>query len=285
MADSELVDLSAASSLDDADLLYVVQDPAGTPTNAKLEIATLREILRLDPMGSLYAGIDNRYTFAEEYGPDEGYDLEFDRVNVTDNDLPAGLSWLNQDAAVYREALGQGRIDWGGGGDASNIHAVVQALPATTTFEAWTHLQGMSLIPNGVEYLAAFTLYNSANGDFVFLGMFQVDPTPAASTTNRDPTFFVTHYTDADTSNAAIGGPIGPILPFVGPHCYYRIRKNSDTSYDFFVSPDGGCWFTVAAAVNVQASLGADPTHIGWALNTTGGAHVGCEWIRIRNVT
>lgn len=226
-------------------------------------------------VGSLFSGMDSRTTFAAEYGPDEGYDQEFDGAGIADNTLPSPFVWVNQDDAVYRQKFGAGRIDYAGGGDTSNLHAVLRPLPATTTFDAFTHLFGMH--NSASSYLAQFSLHNSVNGRFVGLQMYQ-------GTINTQPTFWVIAYTDADTQGATLAGPI-TLYPAIQGRCYYRITKFSDSNYNFEASPDGGCWFRIGTAINVNSSLGGDPTHIGYALNTPGASHVGCEWLRIRGLT
>lgn len=228
-------------------------------------------------LGSMFTGMDNRVAFASQYGADEGYDEEFDGFNVADDVLPANWSMLNQDASVYRQSFGAGRVDWGGGGDASNIHAAVRTLPATTTFDAFFHTWGAADVATAsATYIAAIVLYNSANGDFIYCGLHQ-------ATGGSSPQFFVSHFTDADTQGATLA--TGPVQRLNSPHIFFRVTKKSDTAYDFFGNTDGGCWFTIGANINVLASLGADPTHIGFALNTLGAGHVGCEWFRLRDFT
>lgn len=237
----------------------------------------------------MLSGMDQRWLFALEEGADEGYDQEFDGYNIADDTYPTNWSNLSLDAgAVYRQRFGQGRIDWGGGGDVANIQAVGRTLPATATFDATAHLAGMTTAD--ATYQMGLVLHNSANGRYIWFGMFLPDTTPALSGSAQNlpnffPQFYVVYYADKDTSTTTLSGPYGPIFPFDWGHCYWRIQKVSDSSYTFYVSPDGSCWFTVASALDVQTSLGADPTHIGFGLNTTGAAHVACEWLRIRGLT
>lgn len=228
--------------------------------------------------GYLMGGIDNRQHFSRHYGPDEGYDEEFDGYGIADDVLPTSWSMLNQDTSVYRQAFGAGRIDWGGGGDASNLHSCVRTLPATTTFDAFFHLWGLTdLTSASASYLHGVVLHNSANGDYVFCGLHQTTATSA-------PQYFISAWSDADTQGSTLA--TGPVLRAPGgPQGWYRITKQADNNYDFYANTDGGCWFTVAANIDVNTSLGADPTHIGFTLNTVGAAHVGCEWFRLRGVT
>lgn len=226
----------------------------------------------------MFAGMDNRYWFAKEFGPNEGYDEEFDGIDIADNTLPSNWSMLNQDTAVYRQSFGAGRIDWGGGGDASNLHSCVRTLPATTTFDAFFHLWGATdLVATSTSYVAAVVLYNSANGDYVFCGLFQ-------NTANNAPQFFISAWSDADTQGATLA--TGPVQRIMSPHVFFRVTKQADNNYDFYGNTDGGCWFTIAADLDVNTSLGGvDPTHIGFTLNTAGAGHVGCEWFRLRGLT
>ena len=284
MADQKVSALTELTTFSGDETFYVVEDDDGTPVSRRVTIENLKKGLFVDTEGSMYGGIDNRYRFAEEFGADEGYDEEFDGANIADDTFPTGWSDLSMEAAaVYRQSFGSGRIDWGGGGDITNIQAVGRTLPATATFDAICHLVGMNDVD--ISYQAVMILHNSANGDYIHFGMFQPDTTPPAANpeTSRVPAFYVVHYTDADTSSSTLAGPI-ILYPSVGPHCYYRINKASDSSYQFQIAPDGACWFNVGAALNINTTLGADPTHIGFGFNGSGAGHVACEWMRIRNV-
>jgi hypothetical protein len=225
-------------------------------------------------LGSMYAGIDSRTAYAAEFGGDEGYDEEFDGVGVSVDTLPVDWIWVNKDAAVYREGFGQGRIDYGGGGDTTNIHAVVRPFEADA-YDAIAHLLGST--QGAACYTGGLCLYNSSNGDFIFFGLFQ----PAA---NSAAEFYVSHFSDADTQSSTLSGAAVELYPAVGEHSYYRVKKTSDTAYQFQISPDGGCWFNVGGSLDLSATIGV-PDHIGFCLNSPNPSHVGCEWLRVRGVT
>lgn len=234
--------------------------------------------------GSLHAGIDNRTHFETEFGADEGYDEEFDGANIADNTLPSGgsgtWSWLNQGAAVYRQSFGQGRVDWGGGGTDTNLHVVQQTFPGNDA--AWTADAHMLAAVGGTtaEYLGSLTLYSSVSGRIIGFN-------PYYSDTDDRVQWYVNRYTNATTFGAVVsnGGVLYPIRPQTA-RWYLKIVKNSQTSYNFLVSPDGGCYFTVGSAINVYSELNSqEPTHIGFAVTTSEPAHCGLEWLRLRGVT
>jgi hypothetical protein len=285
MADTAISDLAALTGANLASTdEFVLVDKSDTTmsadgTDKRITVAELKAGLFLDTEGSMFAGIDNRYRFAQEFGADEGYDQEFDGFDIADNTLPTDWSVLNQDGptGVYRQSHGAGRFDWAGGGDASNLHSVVRTLPATTTFDAFFHLWGENDVATAnTTYIAGVVLHNSANGDYVFCGLFQSTGTAGAQ-------FFVSVWSDADTQGSTLA--TGPIVRLHSPHVYYRITKQSDSDYDFYGNCDGGCWFTIGSNITVNTSLGADPTHIGFTYNSSGVGHVGCEWFRLRGLT
>lgn len=234
-------------------------------------------------LGSMFAGIDSRTAFANEFGADEGYDEEFDGSGIADNTLPSGgsgtWSWLNQDTAVWRQSFGQGRVDWGGGGDTSNLHIVHQTFPGSDA--AWTadaHLFGATAGDTST-YIAALTLYSSVSGRIVAFAAYNNE-------TEGDIDWYVNLYTDADTYSSTLSGAAYPIQPDGSHRWFPRIVKNSQTDYDFLVSPEGGCYFTVGNAINVYSALNSqEPTHIGVAYNSSEAGHAGLEWIRLRGVT
>lgn len=233
--------------------------------------------------GSLFSGIDDRAQFNAEFGStDEGYDEEFDGAGIATGTLPTGWSWVNQDTATYYQRFSHGRIDWGGGGDGSDIHAVVRSLPAgLQSCDIWAHLYGAQAARVGYE--SALVLRNSANGKMLLMGRYT--PVYASSTAGDYPVWYANLYTDADTFDAVQQGPRN-VFPAASPHWYAHIVVASPTDWRLYVNPDGGCDFGIGspASLDITAALGAVPDQIGFGLTTAQGSHVGCEWIRVRDI-
>lgn len=229
-------------------------------------------------MGSLLSGVDSRYTFNAQHGEDEGYDEEFDQVGtggVGVATLPTGWSWINQGAAIYEEQYGHGRIDRGSGDDGTALRGIVQDLPAgLQSFELWSHLWGM--IDSGSSgYLASLIFRRSANGDLLQLGYYWDN----AGTLR----VYANHYTDENTFGSTLASVVAA-RPWAQPHIYFHIYANSPTDWDLYYNYDGGCDFGLDTALDVSSVLGGVPDQIGFAYNAPVAGHVGCEWIRIRDI-
>lgn len=223
------------------------------------------------PKGSLLSGFDHPDWFAEVHGVDEGYDEEF---NAVGSSLPDGWEWFNQDGALYAEVFGYGRVDWGGGGDTSNWHGVVMDLPDSGAFEIYSHMWGLT---EGTANYYGLVLRDSAAGKLV---------TPEVwvnGTSPNNPTMFVGRWSDPDTADGtSVFGSGSTVYPHGSPHIYWKVVKNSSSDWDFYYSTDGGCWFEIVPG----ADLGAFGTfdQVGFGLSSSDPAHVGMEWIRIRDI-
>lgn len=63
---------------------------------------------------------------------------------------------------------------------------------------------------------------------------------------------------------------------------YLRIKKNSATSYDFSVSPDGCAWVRLLGAHDPSAFLTIDQIGFGILPGTVVTESVACHWLRLR---
>lgn len=232
-------------------------------------------------VGSLAAGIDSRTAFAAEFGPDEGYDEEFDGAQIAEDTLPAGWIWANKGAAVYRQAFGHGRVDWGGGSsDIYDLHAVMFPLVADS-WELYAHMFGQIDNSGDPSYSHNLILHNDVSGEFISMGLYRANDT-------GQPQTFLSYYANANPSVATTVASGSKVTP-PDPRMYFHIVKNSNTDYDFYWSFDGGCWFALIEGINLTGSFQLNggngaPTHIGFACNSPEPAHTGLEWIRLRNV-
>lgn len=192
-------------------------------------------------------------------------DYEF---NETTSSLPTGWSWLNQGSSTYVEALGAGLVtDPGHSG--YQTRGLVRAVPAGAS---WTVTQKVSM--NGglgtPDFYAGVILRESSTSKLFSFYKYSV------STADN---FYVDRWTNNTTylSNVTNGAYHGRRESTI----YLRIKKNSATSWDFLISPDGIGYSTVVAAHNVSTHM--TPDQIGFAINTVttipGG--VACHWYRV----
>lgn len=200
-------------------------------------------------------------------GLDLGYDTE---LNVAGG-LPSGWAWVNQGTATFTRTKGRGIITEPTLGSGNQLRLIDRAIPTESTFEATVKLAGRVWPPAGTfgHYIS---LRDSVSGKIVTFGMNGAGASTWA--------FGRWDWTNASTLSAA---SLSTVSDAVLTYRYWRIRKNSATSWDFEASQDGTVFDTVSAAHNVQTFLGTAPTHIGWGLwrnNVLTSAS--CAWFRVR---
>lgn len=272
MADTKLEDLPEITAPDLEDLLYLVNGVGGatpTPVDRKVTLQNLRAALKIDPVGSMFSGMDNRHVFADVFGPDEGEDEEFDGIGSS---LPAGWSAFNG-GGTYFEQLGALRIDRSPGGGATSPRGALRAVPSHSAMEVYWHLYGLQ--GGSVGYTSAVFLHSSTNPNRIVSLAHFID-------SGKDEEFWVSNYNSLTTLSGTTAGPVQVEPP--SPHWFGHLVVNSPTDYDFFANYDGGCDFTVATGFNPQSALGGPVTSIGFGVVTNLGAHVGLEWMRFRNI-
>lgn len=217
--------------------------------------------------GTRRFGMDDPTAYSDALGADEGFDQEFDGSGAS---LPAGWAWFNQDTADFVQQFGYGAISNTGGADASDVQGAVMDLEGNE----WTadmHLSAVS--DDATGYSGMVVLRDSASGGLVMLGMFS----PLEDDT---PELYLIHWDDADgTNEVVIGGPY-TFTPGLSHDAIFRVVKNSNTDYDFQVSPTGGPFIPLATAVDLSTYI--SPDQIGFGLNTEGVGNVACEWLRVR---
>jgi hypothetical protein len=252
--------------------LYVA---TGASTVVRLPVGTDTQVLTADAAqasgvkwadasgGTTLPNIDDPAQFDAVYGPDLGYDQEFD---ATTSSLPSGYSWVNQGSGTYNEMFGGGAL--GHPGSASfDIKMIVRALPAST----WTATFKTTFTsPNvAANSQAGPVLRESGSGKLMIMGLHSDSGKESA---------VVNQWTNPTTFSST---PYG-IVDHMGPLIYWRIRRNSATSWDFEGSCDGIGWFAFLTAYNVSTFL--TPDQIGWGVfkgEATAGYGV-CHWFRVR---
>lgn len=301
MADQKVTALTEDTSPSAADVTNSVKDPAGTPldrkvswlnavkagllgvltTNGDLVTRTAGAIARITradlaadaafsgtyaPLSAVQS-VDDLTAFNAAYGTGiTSYDQEFSAVGSS---LPSGWSWFNQGSATYAEQLGAGIVTFPAG-TGNNWRGVVRGLPSESTWTAYGRISGTVvgatesyvgvILTDGTKiielalYSATGALYSGANGHT-----------------------FMDRWTNATTYSAAITNII-----IHGTPRYWRVRRNSASSYDFAVSEDGVTWAAVQSAYDVSAFM--TPTHIGMGGNikTNRADQTAIHWFRVR---
>lgn len=220
---------------------------------------------------SSISGFDDIDYFNAVHGS-AGLDYDFAREDETTP--PDGWEWLNQDAALYVEHYGYGRIDWGGGGDVSNWHCLMTDLPVASSYEIYMHLWGQTSGPG--NYIG-LVLEDEVSGELVANEMWVNTASPFLQS------WFVGRWANPDTADGTtVFGSVTVLYPPGGPHYYLKVVKQTVNNWDFYMNSDGGCWFTNETDVDMASFM--TPTRVGFGLSSDDPAHVGCEWMRIRNI-
>lgn len=194
-------------------------------------------------------------------GGDLGFDLEFD---ANTSSLPSGVGWVNQDSSTYTERGGAGTIARASQAGDHNYLLTRSLSGAPST---WLMTGKFTAVAGAGNYLdAGLVIRESGSGHFMNLIL-------------RNFATAVIFKWDSPTAfnNVITTFSVPTIQTF-----YFRIRKNSVSSFDFEISYDGLSWRTVQAAYNVGAYI--TPDEYGFEmLNGSGEAGgVSCHWIRLR---
>ena len=241
----------------------VVRLPVGTNTHVLTADSAQASGVKWAAAGTTLPNIDDPTQFNAVYGPDLGYDQEF---NATTSSLPSGYSWVNQGSGTYNEMFGGGAL--GHPGSASfDIKMIVRALPAST----WTATFKTTFTSPNVAATsqAGPVLRESGSGKLMIMGLHSDSGKESA---------VVNQWTNPTTFSST---PYG-IVDHMGPLIYWRIRRNGATSWDFEGSCDGIGWFAFLTAYDVSTFL--TPDQIGWGVfkgEATAGYGV-CHWFRVR---
>jgi hypothetical protein len=200
------------------------------------------------------------------WGGNLGYDYEFDNPYTTS--IPSGWVWDNQGTATYLEHFGAGVFSVPASAS-ENVVSLQQPISAAASFTATAKMSGAGL---AAAYFSC--------------GVILKDKT----TTNKFVTHgFVWSYNQVGTylwSSLSANSTIAATSVSMASLqvVYFRIVKNSSTSWNFGFSPDGRAWYDTVAAYNVPTTGGFTPTHFGIYVNARNSAvaQASCEWFRVR---
>lgn len=256
MADTELASMTEDTAPATTDWIYKV-DSGGT-ADRKVTIANLSASSAFSP------SIDNLTAFNTAYGSALSYDYEFAADTTS---LPSGWSWVNQSTSTYQEKGGKGAIS-APATSTVNWRLLMRALPSESTWTAYAKLT--AYMSTAADAFFGLLLRESSSGKLQDVSCY---PTTSA--------FYVSRWTNATTYSTS---PAGPLADHVARSStvYFRIKRNSATSYDFSMSPDGVLWRTILAANDVSAFM--TPDQIGFGLDVTNNivSGVACDWFRVR---
>ena len=195
-------------------------------------------------------------------------DQEFDASSSTP---PSGWATFNGTGVTYTEGYGAGLISFAGV-STINLRGVVETMPAASAWEATMKLsmgalQTTSGNPRGV----GLVLRENSTAKSVFLG------------TSDDFNLRLLPWT-SDTANGADLVTGGSVRISTFPS-YYRLRRNSSTSYDSEWSADGISWHQLDLARNLSTQFTTAPDRLGFAAygaTSTTRIQATCHWLRVR---
>jgi hypothetical protein len=193
----------------------------------------------------------------------ESYEFDGDTTS-----LPTGWSWVNQGSAAYAEKYGAGAVSLPATAG-KQFRGIVRAFPAGN----WTATAKLGWATKGTvsNAYAGLVLRESSSGKlltFTGYGINSLD--------------YDTHYIETQSSPTANNSTLASNVPvFPRARCpYFRVRRNSSTSYDFEVSPDGICWASVLAGNDPTGYLTPDQFGIIASFEGTTTGAVACHWLR-----
>lgn len=247
------------------DAVDIAYDPTASGLTATDVQAAIDELETLSGGGGGTGGdpVDD----PAEWGADLGYDQEWNAGAA----VPTGWAWVNQGTATATRTKGRLLIAEPTLASGNQLRLIERALPSPSVWEAVVKMRGR-VWPPASTYGHFICLRDSVSGKIVAFGL----NGGGASTW----TVGRWNWTNASTLSAAA---LNTVSDAVLTWPFWKVRRNSATSWDFEVSQDGVVWNTVEAAHNVQTFLGTAPTHIGlglWRNNVLTSAAF--DWFRVR---
>lgn len=190
-------------------------------------------------------------------------DYEFDVLNTSS--LPAGWSWMNQGTSTYLEDQGWGGIIIPSQGS-DNIRAIMRAVPAASTY---TITWKLAMAGKNANSLYGGPLFRDSVGGKSWGYYWRHDGTIGGVEFSNN------------TSVASTFGTINQVQGFTSSIMYFRVKKNSATSFDLQYSPNGVHWLDVQLARNESGFVVADT--VGFYANPSNNAQslIACEFFRV----
>ena len=242
MADSKLSALSAITKVDDADLVYIVDDPGGTPASKKV---TVGELLKRAARMAVYP------PFTPTGSDDEFDDGSFSGWTAVNSGSHNPTITEQNDVASFLMP---------GSDAAAELHAYVKSQSMATNDWIEICLNGRGYSQN---YCIAGLLF--ADGATYTAGnqaLFYASQT--------ESTCFFRRFTGYNTSTASTNLSNNPGLAPGGHNLFLRWKYLGSNQYRGYLSPDGISWVDISGAVTAATFT---PTHLGFFFSTWGGAN------------
>lgn len=241
--------------------LAIKLDPAG--------VASLSSSGLLVPAssGGLYT-IDNLEAFNDAYGPDLGYDVEFNRAG-NPTTLPAGWAAINGNSGTYLERVGKGSWSMASGlNSISNVTFIGRNAPVESSWTCIAKVFNKSFISFAPCMSTGLMLTDGTIGYGIIW--------------NSNPLVLIAIWTDIASVYGSNPGTADVTAAESGI-CYWKIVKHSANSYDFAFSYDGTYWITPVVGDGLDVGAVLTPTKLGFVCRQASGPQQ-CimEWFRVR---
>lgn len=205
--------------------------------------------------------VDNPATWTTATAEDQEFD-------GTGSALPSGWSWFNQGTATSQLDYGALTLSFDPAATGIILHGVVRAVPAAST---WTMTAKLGLGAMKATRGVGIILRESATAKSVLFG------------TSDDFDLRLMPW----TSDTAAGTDLTTASPtrISSLPSYYRLRRNSATSWDTEWSPDGVAWFKFDSARNLGPNFTTAPDQIGFAAYANTNLtpiQASCHFVRVR---
>jgi len=225
------------------------------------------------PGGGGSSGIDDISTFDVVYGTDPNnpsLDYEFE---ATTTSLPSGWSWLNQGALTYQEQLGGGTL-YNTTSAVGDLRGILESAPSASSYNVYAKFSlAGTRQQSGSLFGVGFVLRESSSGKLYTLLHYINDGI-------ADWDDYVDHWSST-TSASHVGTDSSQRSSAVDTY-YFRIHKNSLSSWDFYMGA-GPQWLKLVFSVNVGAFMTPDQIGFGGRFGNSGDCLGTCEWMRFRN--
>jgi hypothetical protein len=183
--------------------------------------------------------------------------------------LPSGWSWFNQGSSTYAETLGAGAVKVPQENAGWQFRGVVRAVPAGSSWTVTFKIVGQQAVDTAQNCMGPCLIMREASsGKLYAFGAYLGATNPDIRILQMaSPTSLNSTITNKNAHDAKAR--------------YWRVKKNSATSFDFMASADGRQWVTFLAAHNPSGYLTIDEVGFGLSLSGTADGYSACEFYRV----
>lgn len=214
------------------------------------------------------AGIDDLTTFNTIYGSALTYDEEF---SATSSSLPSGWAWVNQGSSTYAEANGRGVLvasQSGGSISGNERHRMItRSFPSESSWTCYAKVTALA----ATSAWSRFGLVMRASGSGKYYAFYR-------ALENSNDNAKVEYWSALNTF-----GSTPATSALTDKSAYFRIKRNSGTSFDYAVSLDGIAWHTLLAANDPTGNVASfDEIGFLFSVNDSKNMTASIDWFRIR---